>query len=109
MQGFKRPKSNPIGSTHSLAQLGAISNPNVPLPGSTPVFTRPSQTGVVMPSGVNINSPVLHTSSGEPALPTRPKANPVGVSAPITSRIATPLGHGRVNPFPINYPHAPEE
>lgn len=104
--GFGRPKANPIGSTHSLAQLGAISSGNVPNSGSTAIFTRPSPVGPVAPSPININSPILNGGG----LPTTPRANPVGVtSAPITSRISTPLGGTRVQPFPVNYPHSAEE
>lgn len=83
------PKPNRIGSTHNLAELGAISSPTTQSSGSSVIFTRPiaSVPKPIVPG--TINAPI---SNGAHIIASVPK--PTGVASTFTNRpIATPLGH----------------
>lgn len=106
------PKPSPVGSTHSLAELGALASGNTTSTGSTSHYTRPVAS-VPLPTppttrpvaSVPQPSPV----SNSPVFIGRPVAYPVGVvQAPVSSNhLSTPLG--RVQNFPSNYSHGTEE
>ena len=106
------PKANPVGSTHSLAELGALASGNTTTTGSTNYYTRPVAS-VPLPAPP-ITRPVASVPkpapvSNSPVFIGRPIASPVGVvQAPISdNHLSTPLG--RVQNFPTNYTHGAEE
>jgi hypothetical protein len=100
------PRANPIGSTHSLAELGAISSANTQNTGSSTIYTRPTAS---VPKPTPIQSPANNPPVA--VFPSVPKANPAGVGTTVQGvNISTPLGRPNASvPKPNNYSHGPEE
>jgi len=86
------PKPSPVGSTHSLAELGALSSANTTAQYSTNFYTRPvASVPKATPVGAvaSINTPSFH-----PGVPQTPRATPAGVTSHLVGnvQISTPLG-----------------
>jgi hypothetical protein len=105
------PKANPIGSTHSVAELGALASGNTTSTGSTSYYTRPVAS-VPLPTPPTTRPvasvPQPAPVQNSPVFVGRPIASPVGVEPTIGSnQLSTPLG--RPSPYPVNYNKGVEE
>lgn len=103
------PKPSPIGSTHGLAEIGALSSANTTTQASPNFFTRPTAS-VPQPTPItpaNINPPV-HVAGNRPVA-----SVPLGgQSQLVRGPIGTTLGSGRLHggpAKPVNYPSRGEE